>query len=248
MSDTYPTDRKKSQFAIRYVKALFASDAISLHGADVVAFACWIVSLEDKLHYSKPIALWRADVKSKFNIHRNESHSKLIKAAEESGLVHQVDRPKGSRDEMKFWATVPDWLLPYFRNSTGSENGTSQPSTGSENGTSERTTGSENGTRNGTSGGTSGGTLPIPYTQNPSLGDTNKRRFVPPSVSDVAQYASEIGSGIDPERFIDYYAANGWNVGKSAMKDWKACFRNWNRTDKPSSEHRPELQPMEVLR
>lgn len=237
MTGTYPTDRKKSHFAIRYVKALFASDAISLHGADVVAFACWIVSQEDKLHYSKPIALWRADVKSKFNIHRNEAHSKLIKAAEDSGLVHQVARPKGSRDEMKFWATVPEWLLPYFRNSTGSENGTSQPSTGSE-----------NGTRNGTSGGTSGGTLPIPRTQNPSLGDTNKKRFVPPSVEEVTKYAAEIGSGIDPERFIDHYAANGWKVGKSSMKDWKACFRNWNRTAKRSSEDRLELRPMEVLR
>lgn len=31
------------------------------------------------------------------------------------------------------------------------------------------------------------------------------------------------------ERFHDYYTANGWRVGKSAMKDWKAALRNWKR-------------------
>ena len=29
------------------------------------------------------------------------------------------------------------------------------------------------------------------------------------------------------ERFFDYYEANGWKVGKNAMKDWKATVRMW---------------------
>jgi hypothetical protein len=31
------------------------------------------------------------------------------------------------------------------------------------------------------------------------------------------------------ERFADYYTANGWRVGRSPMRDWKAAFRNWCR-------------------
>lgn len=40
------------------------------------------------------------------------------------------------------------------------------------------------------------------------------------------------GSPVDPQGFIDFYAANGWMVGKNHMKDWKAACRNaekWER-------------------
>ena len=37
--------------------------------------------------------------------------------------------------------------------------------------------------------------------------------------------------GIDPARFCDYYAANGWKAGRSPMKDWQAAVRNWERRD-----------------
>jgi hypothetical protein len=30
----------------------------------------------------------------------------------------------------------------------------------------------------------------------------------------------------------DYYSSNGWMVGKSKMKDWKASMRNWNTRQK----------------
>jgi hypothetical protein len=244
---SYPADRKKSGFAIRYVKAVMASDAIVLHGSDVIAFAVWIVSLEDKLHYSKPVSLWRADIQAKFNMHRNEAHSKLLKAAKDSGLVHQVERARGSREEMQFWVTVPDWLIPFFGIATGSEIGTSRPATGSENGTSQVATGSENGTRSGTSGGTSGGTLPIPYTHDPLNIAPKEKRFVPPSVSEVAQYANEIASNVDPENFVDHYQANGWRVGSNRMKCWRAAFRNWTKRTKAGDANRPELQPMAAL-
>ena len=36
----------------------------------------------------------------------------------------------------------------------------------------------------------------------------------------------------DPARFIDYYAAKGWLVGKNQMKDWKAALRIWERNTK----------------
>ena len=53
-----------------------------------------------------------------------------------------------------------------------------------------------------------------------------RSRFVPPSAEEVAAYCNEKGyTGVDPERFVDYYTSNGWRVGKNPMKDWKA-FRS----------------------
>ena len=65
------------------------------------------------------------------------------------------------------------------------------------------------------------------------LGKDSKynKRFVPPSMEDVQGYITEKGYSVDAERFIDYYTANGWKVGKNSMKDWKAAVRNWERNN-----------------
>lgn len=60
---------------------------------------------------------------------------------------------------------------------------------------------------------------------------TRTRRFVPPSVEEVAQYCFERMSKVDPQRFVDYYTSNGWMVGKNKMKDWKAAVRNWEQKE-----------------
>ncbi len=60
-------------------------------------------------------------------------------------------------------------------------------------------------------------------------------RFIHPSVDDVKAYCKEQGYCIDADRFIDYYQANGWRVGKNPMKDWKATVRNWSRDSKGNS-------------
>lgn len=60
-----------------------------------------------------------------------------------------------------------------------------------------------------------------------------RARFSPPSVDDVRAYCSEQGyTAVDPQRFVDYYASNGWMVGKNKMKDWKAAVRGWNSREK----------------
>lgn len=56
-----------------------------------------------------------------------------------------------------------------------------------------------------------------------------KKHFVPPTLQEVQEYIRQNGFGVDAERFVDYYTANGWHVGKQPMKDWKATVRNWNR-------------------
>lgn len=61
--------------------------------------------------------------------------------------------------------------------------------------------------------------------------------FTPPTVEEVAVYVRERGSAVDPQGFLDYYAARGWKIGNTPMQDWKAACRNaesWERWKKTS--------------
>lgn len=62
------------------------------------------------------------------------------------------------------------------------------------------------------------------------------KRFVPPAVEEVREYCMERQNGIDAHRFVDYYSSNGWMVGKTKMKDWKAAVRNWEQREQPRSK------------
>lgn len=55
------------------------------------------------------------------------------------------------------------------------------------------------------------------------------RRFIPPTVDEVRAYCTEKGYTLDAGEFADFYATNGWKVGKNPMKDWRAAVRTWNR-------------------
>lgn len=45
-------------------------------------------------------------------------------------------------------------------------------------------------------------------------------------------------NAVDPEQFVNFYAAKGWKIGKSPMKDWKAAVRTWEKNHR---ENEPEL-------
>lgn len=64
---------------------------------------------------------------------------------------------------------------------------------------------------------------------------SRSKRFVPPSVDEVRAYCQERGNSVDPQRFVDYYSSNGWMVGKTRMKDWKAAVRTWEQREKTQS-------------
>ena len=50
-----------------------------------------------------------------------------------------------------------------------------------------------------------------------------------PTIEEVESYCRERNKGVDPQRWFNYYQANGWKVGKNPMKDWRACVRTWER-------------------
>ena len=53
------------------------------------------------------------------------------------------------------------------------------------------------------------------------------KRFVPPTPDEVRSYCTERNNSVDASRFVDFYEAKGWMVGKNKMKDWKAAVRTW---------------------
>ena len=69
-------------------------------------------------------------------------------------------------------------------------------------------------------------------------------RFTPPTLEEVKAYCEERGNGIDPEHFLDYYSARGWELKPGQkVKDWKACVRTWERngySKKKSYQARPD--------
>lgn len=69
------------------------------------------------------------------------------------------------------------------------------------------------------------------YPPTPLSGGAKAKRFIPPTVDEVAAYCQERDNGLDPETFVDFYASKGWMVGKNPMKDWKAAVRTWERSE-----------------
>ena len=59
------------------------------------------------------------------------------------------------------------------------------------------------------------------------------RNIIPPTLEMVSRYCTERNNGVDPQKFIDWYEARGWQVGKVKMKDWQAAVRTWEKNDKP---------------
>lgn len=54
-----------------------------------------------------------------------------------------------------------------------------------------------------------------------------KKRFKPPLLDDVKAYCNERNNDVDANKFIDFYTAKDWMIGRNKMKDWKAAVRTW---------------------
>ena len=70
-----------------------------------------------------------------------------------------------------------------------------------------------------------------------------REKFTPPTLEDVTAYCQERQNNVDPQRWLDYYTANGWRVGKNPMKDWKAAVRTWERSGYNNAPRKPAPHP-----
>ena len=62
--------------------------------------------------------------------------------------------------------------------------------------------------------------------------------FRPPTVEEVKAYQDELQSWwFDAERFVDYYASQGWRLKSGQpMKNWKAAVRLWNSKEREKTK------------
>lgn len=81
--------------------------------------------------------------------------------------------------------------------------------------------------------------LNVNVKDNVNIKEKVNKRFIPPSVEEVAAYCRERGNNVDAQTFVDFYSSKGWRVGNSPMKDWKACVRTWERGRSNTSERQP---------
>lgn len=81
---------------------------------------------------------------------------------------------------------------------------------------------------------------------NNTVNTTSKQRFTPPEVGDIIDYCNHRKNKIDGQHFHDWYASKGWMVGKTKMKDWKACIRTWERRDTDNAKTK-KADPMTRL-
>ena len=76
--------------------------------------------------------------------------------------------------------------------------------------------------------------LSVPTNTPTLIAKEKKAQFVKPTVVEIYDYACEKLSDKDAlaftEKFHAHYEANGWKVGRNAMKDWKAAVRKWDLT------------------
>lgn len=54
--------------------------------------------------------------------------------------------------------------------------------------------------------------------------------FVPPTYGEVESYLREqnvLSPKENAEKFVDFYEAKGWMIGKNKMKNWKSAIKTW---------------------
>lgn len=79
------------------------------------------------------------------------------------------------------------------------------------------------------------------------IDDSNKKKakFAKPTIEEIRCFCEERNNGIDADEFFNFYESKGWVIGKSPMKDWKACIRTWERNRFKSQ--RPTGRKVSVL-
>ena len=54
-----------------------------------------------------------------------------------------------------------------------------------------------------------------------------RKNFVKPTVEEITEFCKEKKININVKKFFLHYESNGWHVGRSPMKSWKAAVQKW---------------------
>lgn len=61
----------------------------------------------------------------------------------------------------------------------------------------------------------------------------------PPTVEEAEKYCKENSLDVDAEYFVNFYEAQGWYIGRTKMRDWRAKLRAWHAENKRRSNEKP---------
>lgn len=90
---------------------------------------------------------------------------------------------------------------------------------------------------------------PIRY---PNARAREDSEFSVPPLDEVKEYCASQHLSVDASEFYDHYEANGWTIGKSPMRNWKAALRGWerrkNKAASESNRYEPTYDKSEIER
>lgn len=78
-----------------------------------------------------------------------------------------------------------------------------------------------------------------------TMSSSSSSKFSRPSVEEITEYGKTLVPPFTRAgEFIDHYESNGWKVGKTSMKDWKASVRTWQRKQPGASTPNHQTRPL----
>lgn len=62
---------------------------------------------------------------------------------------------------------------------------------------------------------------------------TGNKKFIKPTLEEIALHIKEKGYCTDAETFFAYYETNGWRTKNGPVKNWQQCLVTWEKRNKP---------------
>lgn len=256
---TYP--KRPSHFAHKAVRSMVKTCVAQEHGQGVFALLCVIAHTEDARHYTSAVTFWNEQLAAVTGFANVKAMDRQRAKAVESGWLVYIpggnrvpgkywvcippkfsDLDDNPSDEGAFAIEEAGVASNVQTSKTTNE-------VGNEPGMKWELNRDRSGNRTGIEVGNEPGMnrapfypIPNPIPNPDSAGAESvvapqqkpkpSRRFVAPTVEEVRAYCTERANAVDPERFVDHYAARGWVMSNGRqIKDWQACVRTWEKND-----------------
>jgi hypothetical protein len=229
-SEEYPAhERDGCAWGIKFLKWLAASGIATEIGPDAVSVLVAVVTQEDEIYYQRHVTFFNSQLATRCGIRSEHALIRARQRAIDAGLLYYHGGAK--RSPGRYWVkgfTAQSAENPKSQHAESTEY-TAQGAANPQLSRSES---------NECTAERAGNPAPsIPNTCLPKNPLPKKRsaRFIPPTIDEVRAYCRERKNNVNAEQFVDYYEANGWRRGKTAMKCWRATVRTWERNGFQSS-------------
>ena len=243
-SQIYPN--RQAYFAHRYCRLLTKSCAAQEIGHVAFTLCVTVAHQEDAKRYTGAVTYFNEQLMAQVGVSKWVSLARARERAVKAGWLHYESGNRGQRMPGRYWVTIPEHLVALDDSPCdegqyppkGDRTPLALSSKGVSSGVLDPSQYPPKGDRGGDRGGEHS-TLSLSLcnkASNDADAPTKKvegrqvtKRFTKPTPEDVRAYCTERQNTVDAERFLDYYEANGWRVGKNPMRDWKAAVRTWEK-------------------